>query len=852
LGGLTINDFGTSVRTDSLFNVYSTGVFNGRIDFDYGPGQSFAQAIGNDCYVQKLDVGGNLVWGKSFGGSYGALATSKALGTSATLGIRLDASENVYILGAFYDTIDFNTGSGNDTLIHQGGLGTFLLKLDNSGNFIWAKKLVNVTPFGGIGPNPNRAFPNNLEIDNSGNLFISGSFFGTVDLDPGTGITNFTTQNQSGFIQKLDANGNFIWAKKTVNGGLMIDSFSNIILSGTFTDSIDFDPGSSTHMLSSDSNMSNSFVLKLDSSGSFVWAKKFGDAPVYSIATDSLGSIYLSGIFRDTVDFDPAVSTSYQYGTGNYNGYILKLDSSGNFQWVNISLISVGTIITNSPNGEIHSAAYALNNGDYGLLQKLDYSGTIIWTDSLPGFILPNEIHVDKKDNVYLTGEFYGLPDFDPDTGIVLIGLNSWVNSAFIAKFGDCTTSSDTTMISDCTSYTWIDGSTYYSDTTLIAAYPNTQGCDSSKVIILDITASDSVAQLIACDSLTWINGITYTSSNNTAFTSYTNSFGCSGNITLDLTILNTTASTDVQSVCDSLIWLDGITYTSSNNTATHIFTTAAGCDSLVSLNLTITNSSSFTDVISACDSYTWIDGNTYNANNNTATYTLTNTAGCDSNITLDLTINSSTTATDVITACDTYTWINGTTYTSNNNSATHTLTNSTGCDSVVTLDLTFIIVNITVNKQDLSLMASATNASYQWLDCANNYAIISGETSVAFNVTVSGEYAVEVTQNGCTDTSICYLFTNVGVNDIHVSEDIKVYPNPTSNYITIDLQKVTASKARVVIVDFAGQTIFQEKITKGQTPWTKQIDLSAFASGVYFVKVIIGEEEFTYQVSRL
>jgi type IX secretion system substrate protein len=95
------------------------------------------------------------------------------------------------------------------------------------------------------------------------------------------------------------------------------------------------------------------------------------------------------------------------------------------------------------------------------------------------------------------------------------------------------------------------------------------------------------------------------------------------------------------------------------------------------------------TDVQTTCDSYTWIDGNTYTANNNTATYTMSNAAGCDSIITLDLTVNYSTAGTDTQTACDSFTWIDGLTYTSSNNTATHTLTNALGCDSIVTLDLT-------------------------------------------------------------------------------------------------------------------------------------------------------------------
>ena len=83
---------------------------------------------------------------------------------------------------------------------------------------------------------------------------------------------------------------------------------------------------------------------------------------------------------------------------------------------------------------------------------------------------------------------------------------------------------------------------------------------------------------------------------------------------------------------------------------------------------------------------YTWIDGNTYTPSNNTATHLLTNAAGCDSLVTLDLTISNSTTGIDVKTACDSYTWIDGNTYTTSNNTATHLLTNAAGCDSLVTL----------------------------------------------------------------------------------------------------------------------------------------------------------------------
>ena len=121
---------------------------------------------------------------------------------------------------------------------------------------------------------------------------------------------------------------------------------------------------------------------------------------------------------------------------------------------------------------------------------------------------------------------------------------------------------------------------------------------------------------------------------------------------------------TDTQVHCDSFTWIDGITYTSSNNTATDTLINTAGCDSVVTLDLTILNSTTGVDVQSHCDSYTWIDGITYTSSNNTATDTLINAAGCDSVVTLDLTISNSTSGVDVQSHCDSYTWINGITYT--------------------------------------------------------------------------------------------------------------------------------------------------------------------------------------------
>ena len=156
----------------------------------------------------------------------------------------------------------------------------------------------------------------------------------------------------------------------------------------------------------------------------------------------------------------------------------------------------------------------------------------------------------------------------------------------------------------------------------------------------------------------------------------FTNAAGCDSVVTLDLTLSISSTGIDVIQACDAYTWIDGNMYTVSNNIATHTLTNTVGCDSIVSLDLTINNSNTEIDFVTACDSYTWIDGNTYTASNNSATHTLSNASGCDSIVSLDLTINNSNTGIDVVTACDSYTWIDGNTYTARNNRATHTLSN--------------------------------------------------------------------------------------------------------------------------------------------------------------------------------
>lgn len=294
----------------------------------------------------------------------------------------------------------------------------------------------------------------------------------------------------------------------------------------------------------------------------------------------------------------------------------------------------------------------------------------------------------------------------------------------------------------------------------------------------------------------------------------------------------------DIIHLCDasSYTWIDGLTYNQSNYTSTYTMLEGAsnGCDSIVTLKLTMGNSNSSTDNQITCGSFTWIDGNTYLSSNNTATHTLTNAAGCDSIVTLNLTINNPSTGTDVQTACNTFTWIDGNTYTSSNNTATHTLTNAVGCDSIVTLNLIInSVADITTTLNGLNISANNTNASYQWLDCNNNYAMINGEISQIFTPINNGNYAIQLTENGCVDTSACVSITTVGIMDNNFESSVKLFPNPTNGSFSIDLGMVQES-IEISVTDISGKLI-QSKTFNSTQLLNLLLDEPA---GIYFVDV--------------
>ncbi len=187
----------------------------------------------------------------------------------------------------------------------------------------------------------------------------------------------------------------------------------------------------------------------------------------------------------------------------------------------------------------------------------------------------------------------------------------------------------------------------------------------------------------------------------------------------------------------------------------------------------------------------------------------------------------------DVQTACDSLLWIDGNTYYANNNTATFTVKNATNCDSTITLNLTINTVDNSITQVNDSLTANQTGASYQWLDCNNGYSEIIGEINQLYIATINGDYAVVVTFNGCTDTSICANILITSINKIN-SSTINIFPNPANNVINISLGEVNVA-FNFTLTSIDGKVVYQEKNVIDKTT---AIDISNYSKGVYFLKV--------------
>lgn len=577
IGNKSINN-SNGIALDPLGNFYMTGYFLGSINFDAGTGFDIKQASPGgfkDIFITKYDANGNYLWTKQIG----------ATGINeVAYAIVVDSNSNIYITGIFSGTVDFDPGPGIATLASVGS-AIFIAKYDADGNYIWAKGMGSQIP-----NNSNEINSFDLGLDGNNNIYITGNYYGTIDFDPGGGIANLTSSksNRHIFLARYDNNGNYLWAKDMVGTGekqnpesnsLVVDFVGNVYITGSFQGTVDFDPGVAVANLTarnspSGGNSGDIFIAGYDNTGQYKWAKRMGGAAAddhgYGITLDRSGSLFITGKFSDTVDFDPGAAVANLTTNGVYYAFVGKYDANGNYLWaqklggnsmdhncgLDIATDAAGNVVVTGYFSD--TANFASGSGIPSLISRgwtdifiaqYNSSGSPVWAKGMGGEYpdYGKALCLNFKGDTYLTGSFTDSVDFDFGPGLnYLYNGNRNNKDIFFLKIGKCTNQNYATKVTACDNYT-IQNRNYTASGVYTHTFTSVTGCDSNVVLTLTIKnrSTNRVITGKYCDSFTFNKSTYHTSGVYTQY--YSNAFGCDSNITLDLTI-NTAAAKVIRS----------------------------------------------------------------------------------------------------------------------------------------------------------------------------------------------------------------------------------------------------------------------------------------------------------------
>lgn len=686
--------------------------------------------------------------------------------------IAIDDSNNLYVLSNYSGTIDLDIGSGTNLTTSVGSSDLCIIKMDVFGNYIWGKS------FGGYGND----FGVQIVTDSSGAIYVAGNFNDSISFNTQSSVDHYISNGSSDiFILKLNNQGDILWSRAfgalyaDVIGGITVDDIGNICVVGDFNGTIDFDPGVAIENRTTNGAL-DIFALSLNSQGDYLWANTFGSQSsdrAISVTRDNSGNLLIGGLYNDSIDFDPGINTMYKTTNGSWDAYVLKLSSNGDLIWVRTFGGTSGERV--------------------------------------------ESITCDPWGNVISTGRFLSVVDFDTGPTVENHGVSPLItDNIFVHKLDS-------------------DGNFIWAKT-LISSYSHNS---------LSI-CSDDLGNIYTTGKFT--NSMDFNPNTEVDIHAASASFGNTSDVFLQklnsdgsyawtktLGDVNHDIGYDVETIGSSLIYLIGEFQGSVNfnpDGAPDFHYSSQNGSFIQKLNQCMETYSTIN--IDVCEGYSSPSGNHYWATSGIFYDTLLNSALCDSIITINLNVNYSSNWIDQQVACDSFTWTDGNTYYSSNNTATRTMTTTFGCDSIITLNLTINNVSdLSTTAVGLTLVANNVNATYQWLDCGNNYSIIPSETNQSFIATDNGDYAVELSENGCVDTSSCIVVSSVSIIENSFGNKLTIFPNPSNGDFSINFGKELQT-VRITIEDLNGKVVQTETYNNSQL---LNVKLEA-AAGMYFLNI--------------
>lgn len=838
--GAVNTDKGESVQTDTSGNVYLAGSFMGNPDFDAGAGSyNLVSNGGSDIFFEKLDSLGNFMNAYSEGGT----------GNDEAKCLRFDGAGNIFCVGNFNDTADFDPGAGVLNTFADGS-SIFVQKMDPSFNPVWTNAIA-CEPISGSC---------SMIIDSPGFIYSATSYKDAVDLDPGaSSYIVYSPEARSYVRHKLNNAGSFISANagtsfdlgsRSCGMDILTDKNGFIYSCGIFENNVDFEPGPGVAMASAP--RIGIFIQKTDAAGTLQWLKCLtGDeypleTRAYSIDRDSLGNIYIGGTYGDLLDFDP--------GAGVYSlpvppvgitwGFVLKLDSLGNFIWVRglqadrileVAVDDLGNIY--STGDFIGTCDFDPGTGTYNLTStnedaficKLDAFGNFIWAKGLGGtsFDCGNNIAVKGNGNIVCSGEFNNATDIDPGPGIFVPGSASGI---FIMELNPSGTTVFIKVIEETSSLLAIDMVLdRLENVVLMGALQNTVDMDpgsgtynvtggfsTPSMFITKLDPVGNFVNAVVYPPDVWGNSMTSDVYNNIYIHGR---FSDTKDFDPGAAVYNM-ISPPFTSGYDRFI-------TKLSSDMDFRWAQQYGWYAVKGASFPFTGIciDDFGNIVTTAglDSVADFDGGT-------GSYILSCTSFEDAYFHKMGQCYTSTTV--AATACTDYTY-NGTTYTASGNYG-QVISPGTVCDSVVMIELTIVNPALGITQTGNTLMADAGGMTYQWIDCGSGSAI-SGATSQSYSVTADGSYAVEITSpEGCVDTSACVpvVFTGIPLSG---QPSASVYPNPFEGSFTLEYNSPSNESVNIEIMNPMGQIVYQAEISAN----TKHnVPMEELNNGIYFVKM--------------
>lgn len=684
---------------DSKGNIYTTGYFEGAVDFNPDAGIDELKSNGGyDVFVAKYSPTGQYLWALNLGGTLNDIGH----------GLSVDQHDNLFVTGYFSDTLDLDPSTSTNRVVSNGSTDIFLIKFDSTGTYRWG--------YGIGGPSTDVGY--GVSSDSLNNVWLTGYFRSTVDFDPTSSSTSLTARNRDAFFTKFDASGNFKFAKfiggNSNNFGYsMVNGTHNCVyLTGEFRNTCDFDPSSTTVNLST-SGTSDPYIAKYDSLGNYQWVKGINgggyDRP-HDLAIDEHENLYVVGQFQSSNDFDPSANMATLTAGGGDDAFVAKYDSSGNYQWahgfgsnssrydralgvdvehgiVHISGYFGDTVDFNPSSTD--SAILVAQNADNPFILRLDTTGAYVdagHLNALRGYGYGITVY---NNYTYVGGSFQRYADLDPGINTAYVTA-AGDDDVFIAQYGsapNCNPTYDTLSASVCGPYRSPNGNFYHTSGTYIDTLKNSEGCDSLITIHLVINNSFDTLDVTVCDSFMSPTGNVYFSSG-TFMDTLTNAANCDSIITTRLTISNDTTLAKL-TVCDSFVSYSGKQVYTQSGTYFDTLVNQFNCDSIIKIFLTVNQTAYNSITLNGCDSIVSPSGRHTYASSGVYTDTLSTTMGCDSIVTITATIYPSSLGKIKRTACDSFV-SPSTRYTYNKSGTFYdTLNTANGCDSIIEIDLT-------------------------------------------------------------------------------------------------------------------------------------------------------------------